>query len=406
MKQLFEAERIGAHCYWVGAIDWRLREFHGYETRRGSTYNAYLIEAQGGYILVDTVKEAFTGELLARISSVCDPREVRVVISNHSEMDHTGALREVLGHLAPDCKVMASRNGAKALAMHQLLDREVEVVKDGARVSVLGVELLFLETPMIHWPDSMFTYFVQDKILFSNDAFGMHLASTERWNDEYCAATCLEEARRYYANIITPYSGVVDKFLAKFLSLSLELEVVAPDHGLCWRGEGIAQILSHYQCWADPQKRRQHKLVVLFDTMWHSTQLMAEHIAQGARSQGVRCVVLPLQEVNRTQVAYELLEAGALALGSPTLNGGMLPTVADALCYAQGLKFTPLCGFAFGSYGWAQGALKALSEVLNSMGAKSLPSVSCQYIPSDATLEQCRDTGAKIAVTLKEEISL
>ncbi|MGI5830882.1 MAG: FprA family A-type flavoprotein, partial [Bradymonadia bacterium] len=281
MKKLFSAEKMSTHCHWVGVIDWRLRNFHGYLTGRGSTYNAYLVKGEGGYVLIDTVKAGFEDEFMSRIETVCDPREIRVVVSNHAEMDHTGALPQLLNRFSPDCRILASRNGAKAIQAHFSLDREIEVIKSGQTAEILGKEFVFLETPMIHWPDSMLTYFVEDKILFSNDAFGMHLASVERWYDEFDSALAYEEALRYYANIITPYSQIVAKFLDKFDSLALDIDAIAPDHGLCWRGEGVEFILGHYKRWASVEKRRSRKVAVVFDTMWESTELMARHIAQG-----------------------------------------------------------------------------------------------------------------------------
>ncbi|MCL2325186.1 MAG: FprA family A-type flavoprotein [Proteobacteria bacterium] len=393
------AVKMGEATYWVGAIDWTLRNFHGYETRRGTTYNAYLLKGDTGYILVDTVKRGFERELLARVSSVCNPGEIRAIISNHAEMDHTGGLIEVLRHVSGDCVVYASEMGVRALRAQFGDAVEARAVADGSTLSIDGRSLMFLETRMLHWPDSMFCYDALDRFLFTNDAFGMHYASLERWYDACDPAILEEESRKYYANILTPYSAIVAKLCRKYRELNLDVACVAPDHGVAWRGAGILHIIERYEAWSNKTKPA-HRAVVAYDTMWHSTEIMARAVSEGIRDGGVDCEVMPLGKVHRSDVAQALLTADMLVVGSPTLNQGMLPGVADVLCYLRGLKFPLRLGAAFGSYGWMAYGTKAVHGELAAMCEETMPPLDVNYVPSSRDEEACRSFGESLALRL------
>ena len=261
-----QAIKLNDRVYWVGAIDWGMKEFHGYETQ-GSTYNAYLIIADK-ITLIDTVKTGFTDELLARISSVIEPSRIDYIVSNHTEMDHTGGLPKIIEAAKPE-KLFASKEGAKAIPEHFNLSMPVTAVEDGETLS-LGdkATLNFIHSRMIHWPDSMLTYLVEDGILFSQDAFGMHLASSERFDDQIDLCVLDYEAAKYYANIINPFSNLVAKLMEKLVGASLNLEMIAPDHGPVWR-KHIDRAIMHYGRWSNPQPTL--KVVIAYDTMWHST---------------------------------------------------------------------------------------------------------------------------------------
>ncbi len=270
MADAYRAVPITERVYWVGAVDWTLRDFHGYTTRRGSSYNAYLILADR-VTLVDTVKKPFKEELLSRVASVIDPRKVEVVVSNHSEMDHSGCLAEVIEEVRPR-EVYASPMGVKTLAaLSPSLSTGITAVADGRSVSLGNMTLSFMETRMLHWPDSMFTYLQEEKLLFSHDAFGMHLASHERFADEIDAAVLEYEAATYFANILLPYAGLMTKLLARVDSAGMSFDVIAPDHGPVWR-RNPEWIVEHYRRWA--QQKRAKKAVVVYGTMWHSTEKM------------------------------------------------------------------------------------------------------------------------------------
>lgn len=396
MRQPFRAVKVSDHVYWVGAIDWGIRDFHGYSTERGSTYNAYLVMADKP-TLVDTVKAPFVDELLARVSSVIDPARIEYVVSNHSEMDHSGALPQVIQAVRPK-KVFASTVGAKVLAEHLDLGLEVEPVKDGERINLGNMDLLTIETRMLHWPDSMFTHLAADRLLFSSDAFGMHLASTERFVDE--VAGWRHQAAKYFANILLPYAALVPKHLEKVQKAGLDIGTIAPDHGPIWRRDP-GEIISLYSRWAEQKPTT--KAVVFYGTMWQSTTAMARAIVEGLVAGGASAKLFPMDSSHRSDVVTELLEAGALLVGSPTLNNNMLPSVADVMTYLKGLKPKNLIGTAFGSYGWSGEAVGQLKEILAEMKVEPVgEGIKVKHVPGAEALERCYDLGLQVAEKLKE----
>ncbi len=398
MSEPFRAVKLTDRVHWVGAIDWAVRDFHGYSTNRGTTYNAYLVLADK-ITLIDTVKAPFKDELLSRIASVVEPTRIDYVISNHSEMDHSGCLPYVLEAVKPE-RVFASTIGVKTLSDHFGMGREIVALKDGESLSLGDLSLVFVETRMLHWPDSMFTYLPDEKLLFSQDGFGMHLASSQRFADEVEEPVLEWEAAKYYANILLPFSPLVIKLLDRVTKLGLAIDTIAPDHGPVWR-EDTERILGWYSSWA-LQKRR-NKAVVTYDTMWQSTARMAQAIGEGLSAGGTETRLLPLRMSHRSEIAAELLDAGALVVGSPTLNNSIFPTVADLLTYLKGLKPKNLIGAAFGSYGWSGEALKQLNEVLASMGVSLVDEgLRVKYVPDPAALGDCYSLGFRVSENLKE----
>ncbi|MBU1671706.1 MAG: flavodoxin domain-containing protein [Actinobacteria bacterium] len=399
MAEKFEAVRVSEHVHWVGAIDWDIRDFHGYSTMRGSTYNAYLVEGED-YVLIDTVKAPFREELMSRIASVTDPGDIRYIISNHSEMDHSGSLPRVIADVQPE-KVYASPLGVKDLEGHYHMDG-VDEVKDGQSLNLGGLEFSFIETRMIHWPDSMMTYLPADRLLFSQDGFGMHLATEERFSDEVDRAVMVEEGTKYFANILTPYAPVIQKLLARVEEMALPLDLVCPDHGPIWRGpDEFAWIVGKYHEWCAQEPTM--KAVVTYDTMWGSTERMARAIEEGLRESGASPVVLRLRATHRSDVVMEVLGAGALLVGSPTINNTLFPTVADLLTYMKGLKFRNLVGAAFGSFGWSGEGAREVAGYLEQMKIEQVDEpLNLKFVPDDEMLEQCRALGRKVASRLKE----
>ncbi len=394
----FKAVQVSPHVYWVGAVDWDVRDFHGYLTRRGTSYNAYLVMGEK-ITLVDTVKAPFREEMLARVASVVDSKDVSYVISNHAEMDHSGSLPGIIEAVQPE-RVFASLRGVKALDAHFHMDREITPVKDGETLSLGDLNLTFVETPMIHWPDSMWTYLAEDELVFSNDAFGMHLASAERFADELDVNIMEEEVTRYYANILTLHAPLIEKLVARYQELNLAVKAIAPDHGPIWRKD-LDTIIGWYVKWTQQVPTR--NAVVVYDTMWHSTAAMARAVGEGLTAGGASPTLMSLKSCHRSDVATEVLRAGALVVGSPTINNQMFPTVADVLTYLKGLKFKDLVGGAFGSYGWSGESVKHIEAIFEEMKIE-LPaeSVKIRYVPDEAALAQCRALGESIAKRVVE----
>ncbi len=399
---MFKAIEVSDSIYWVGVRDWSLRNFHGYSTHQGSTYNAYLVLGEKK-ILVDTCKKQFKNELLSRISSVIDPREIDYIVSNHSEMDHSGALTEVVELVKPE-RVFASPMGVKNLKDQLHWNVPVTAVKDGEELSLGNIKVQFIETRMLHWPDSMFTWLPDQKVLFSQDAFAMHLACSELFADQVDPGLVWRETATYYANILLPYSNLVLKLLEKVKGLGIEPKVVATDHGPIWRRpEDISEVFSLYQRWARQEPTT--KAVVVYDTMWGSTDLMARTICEGLVKGGCPVKLMPLAGFSRSDVITEVLEAGALIAGSPTLNNNLLPSMSDVLTYVKGLKPQNLIGAAFGSYGWSGESVKQVREFLEATKVEMLDEIKVKYVPDKEVLNQCFELGLKVAARLKGDLS-
>ena len=404
MTDSLRAVKITEHVYWVGAIDWDVRNFHGYLTSRGSTYNAYLI--MGDKItLVDTVKKEFYDEMMLRISSVVDPEKIDYIISNHSEMDHSGCLPKAIKKIKPE-KVYASLMGQRALVNHFQFDpKMITVVGDGDTIDMGGRNISFVETRMCHWPDSMVSYLHEDKLLFSQDAFGMHLASFERFADEIDREILYYEGAKYFANILMHLSGVIEKTLDKVGGLGLEFDMIAPDHGPIWRTpEDIQYVLNNYVKWA--AQKPTDKAIVLYDTMWESTEKMARAIGDGLNAKGMKAKLMKASTCHRSDVIAELLDAGALVVGSPTINNNIFPSLGDMMVYIKGLKPRNLIGAAFGSFGWSGEAPRHLHSMMEDMGINMVAGPQrINYVPDDADLAECADLGERVALAMKAALA-
>ncbi len=387
--------------YWVGAVDWNIRDFHGYSTQKGSSYNAYLIMDER-IALFDTVKKGFKSDLLHNLRRLIDPEKIDYIIVNHVEMDHTGALPEIVDIIKP-IKIFCSSNGKKALIEHfHREDWPYEVVKNGQEIDLGKRTVTFIETKMLHWPDSMFSYIKEDKLLFSSDAFGQHWATCERFEDEVDEPELFRHGAKYYANILLPFSALVQKLLKSVQEMGLEIDMIAPDHGLIWRSSP-EKIITAYDKWSRQECSR--KALVIYDTMWKSTEMLAKAIADGLLQEGISMMLLDLRENHRSDVVAEALDAKGLIFGSATLNNSMLPVMADMLCYLSGLRPENRIGGAFGSYGWSGEAVKEISKTLEGMKMSLLePGLRVKYVPGHEDLRKGVELGRKIGQAIKADI--
>ena len=399
----FQAVKVTDKVWWVGAIDWHLREFHGYRTSRGSTYNAFLVMDEK-ITLIDTVKAPFFSEMRERIASVIDPEKIDYIVSNHAEMDHSGALAMAMKEFKAE-KLFCSMQGERALRAHFHDDLpEMQIVKTGDSINLGKNDLAFVETRMLHWPDSMVTYLTGEKVLFSQDAFGMHLAGSARFADEYSKDVLYEEARKYFANILLLQAGRIIDLLDNLPGLNLDIDIVAPDHGPIWRGGDHAYILQLYRDFAEqkPEKRA----VVLFDTMWHSTEAMAAAVAEGLIEAGLPTEVLSLHSCDRSEAMTRIMSSGVVAIGTPTINNNMYPSLGDLLTYMRGLKPQIAVGGAFGSFGWSGEGSKQVAAALTDMNIEQPQApLAVKYVPDAAALESCRNWGKSLAEALAEKLN-
>lgn len=395
---MMKAVQISDHVYWVGAIDWNIRDFHGYSTKRGTTYNAYLITGQTP-TLIDTVKKEFYGEMMQRIQSIIDPKQIKYIISNHAELDHAGSLPQAVADLQPEA-VYVSAMGLKNLTAQFHQNFNFKTVKTGDKIDLGSDTLSFVEARMLHWPDSMLSYLEKENVLFTNDVFGMHYATSRLFDDENDERLWLLEAEKYYANIVLPYSDIVLRFLNQVEQMGLQPRLIAPDHGFVWRKDP-AKIIALYKKWAT--QTPENKAVIVYDTMWGSTEKMAMQIADGLRANGTTVNVLSMHKCDRSEVALALLHAGALLVGSPVLNSQIFPSLADVLCYLKGLKKKHLIGAAFGSYGWNGAPIDELSNTLETMQVKPVAgALKACFVPDEQINTACWNLGAQISRELQQ----
>lgn len=381
--------------YWVGVADWSLRSFHGHElsTHRGSSYNAYLI-VDDKTVLVDTVWSPFKEQLLQNIREVLDPSKIDLVVANHSEIDHSGALDLVMEH-APRAELVVSKRGLESVKGHFHREWPFRPVATGERINIGRSDLLFVEAPMLHWPDSMFTYLTGQNILMPNDAFGQHYATAFRYNDEVDQKELFEEALKYYVNILTPYSPQVSRKIDELIAMNLPVEMIAPSHGVIWRTDPL-QIVHRYKAWS--AQTPEPRAAILFDTMWDATRRLAEAIGEGLADKGVDHKVLHMATIDRNDALVEVFRSRTLAIGSSTLNNGVLPTITPLLEDLRGLKFKNKVGVAFGSYGWSGDSVKVIEQHFERCKVPVVhEAITCKWQPSPEDLDRARAAGRKLA---------
>jgi len=389
--------------YWVGVVDWALRHFHGHEltTPRGSSYNAYLIMDKKT-VLVDTVWGPFANQLIENIREIVDPAKIDIVVANHSESDHSGALPVVMRH-APNAEVVVSKQGMTSIPGHYHESWKFRQVTTGDRINIGSSDLVFIEAPMLHWPDSMFTYLTGRNILMPNDAFGHHYATAFHFNDEVNQEELFEEALRYYVNILTPFSDRVIKKIDELLALKLPVDMIAPSHGIIWRKDPL-QIALKYKEWA--AQKPEPRAAILYDTMWDGTRRMAEAIGDGLADAGVDYKILNLAASDRNDVLVEVFKARTILVGSSTINNGVLPTIMPVLTDIKGLKFKNKIGAAFGIYGWSGEAVKIIEGYLGEAGIPIVrEGIRFKWQPKPEELDECRSFGREIAEATKRPIT-
>ncbi|MCP4581062.1 MAG: FprA family A-type flavoprotein [candidate division Zixibacteria bacterium] len=382
---------------WVGYVDWTIRDFHSYNAQRGVTYNSYLIQDEQS-ALIDAVKGQFADELLKNISVLSELSNIKYIVCNHAEPDHSGALPVVMESM-PDATLVCNKKCQATLSQHfDTSNWKFHLVATGDTLSIGKRTLQFIDTPMVHWPESMFTYIPEEKLLFSMDAFGQHYATSRRFSDEVPLCTVIEEAKTYYANIIMPFSRQVEKTLDRIAGI--DIDMIAPSHGVIWR-ENMSDIINLYRKWATNCFKP--KVLVIYDTMWESTAKMAAAIHEGTSLPGVESKLIHIRHSDLTKIATEVMDASCIAFGSSTLNGGMMPMAGAVLTYLKGLRPANKLCFSFGSYGWGKGGPEAIDEYFKSMKWDILnESITSRYKPTSELLDDCRTAGKALGERAKQ----
>jgi anaerobic nitric oxide reductase flavorubredoxin len=391
-------KHIKSNVFWVGKVDWELETFHGEEltTHHGSTYNSYLIQEEKT-VLIDTVWKPFASEFVNNLASEIDLKQIDYIVANHGEIDHSGALPELM-RLIPDTPIYCTANAVKSLKGMYHEDWNFNVVKTGDKLDIgNGKELVFVEMPMLHWPDSMAAYLTGDNILFSNDAFGQHYATEMLYNDLVDQCDLFQEAMKYYANILTPFSAVLKRKLQEIASLGLPIEIIATSHGVIWRDNPL-QIVEKYAEWADNYQENQ--ITIVYDTMWNGTRTLAENIARGIQlaDPEVTVKVFNLPKSDQNDVITEVFKSKTVVVGSPTINNGILHTVAGFAHLMKEMKFKNKKAAAFGCYGWRGESVKILNQLLQDAGFELIDEgYRTQWNPDQDKQQEAVEFGKKIA---------
>jgi len=396
------AKKITDRVTWVGKIDWELKRFHGdeYSTNRGSSYNSYIVRGTEKTVLIDTVWLPYDKEFVARLKEEVDLKKIDAIVMNHNEIDHSGALPALLREI-PDTPIYCTKKGEAILRGYYHEDWNFINVKTGDKLSLGDIELTFIEAPMLHWPDTMFTYMSGDEILFSNDGFGQHYASESLYNDNVDEGELMYEALKYYVNILNPFSMMVTRKVNEILSMNLPLKMICPSHGVIWR-ENPRQIVEKYLAWANSYQEDQ--ITIVYDTMWNSTRTMAEQIAAGIYDED-KAVTVKLMNVakdDKNDIMTEIFRSKAILVGSPTINNGYSYAIAGILEMARGLKFKKKKAAAFGSYGWGGEAVKKINPLLEEAGFElANEGIRAQWVPDQNAIEECRQFGKEFAKSLQ-----
>ena len=392
--------KILPDIYWVGTIDRNIRSFHGhtYHTKRGTTYNAYLLVDEK-VALVDTVHNPFSRELIENIRDIIPPEKIDYIIANHVEKDHSGSIPELLKH-CPKAKLFGTARCKDGLEKHYYGKWPFNIVKTGDKLKLGKKTLTFVEAPMLHWPDSMFTYVIEDALLLPNDAFGQHFATSERFDDEVDECALMDEARKYYANILWPFSSLVVKKIEELTNLNIPIKMIAPSHGVIWRKDPM-KIINAYLSWGKNETKK--KVVCVYETMWGATEKMAQKIINGVNDQGLSAKLFDITQESHTEIINEMLDSKGFIIGSATHNNGMLSNVAGFLDFLKGLRPKNRIAAAFGSYGWADGATGSIEKMLKETNLTVIqPALGIKYEPSKSELERSYQFGKDFALKVKQ----
>lgn len=386
--------------HWVGALEWSKEFFHGYEfsMRNGTSYNSYLIDDEKK-VLIDLVRVNHAEEFLNKIDKIVPVEELDYLIINHAEHDHASALNALLLR-NPDIKIFCSRGGKISISRQFPQAKNLEIVKTGDTLSIGSRTIKFFEAPMLHWPDSMFAYCVEDKVLFTTDAFGQHFASHKRFEEDVDKRSLWSETTKYFANILTPYSPQIIRKIEELLSLNWDIDIIAPAHGVCWKKD-VEKIINQYLSWA--KGVQEEAAIIIYDTMWGGTEKMARAISEGIAETGVGCKLYSAGISDLSDVMTEVLTAKAVVLGSPTLNNSITPTMSPFLEELHGLRFKGKIGTAFGTYGWSGECVKKLEEGLQKAHVELIQEgVKFQFNALPEDLLKCEQFGRELGEKIKK----
>ncbi len=391
------SKKINDKVTWVGKKDWELKKFHGDEftTVNGSSYNSYLIRDEKT-VLIDTAWLPYDKEFVKNLKDEIDLTKIDAIIALHGEIDHSGALVELMREMPENTPIYCTANGVKSIKGQYHKDWNFQVVKTGDKLEIGESTLTFIEAPMLHWPDTMFAYMDKENILFSSDGFGQHLASEFLYADEIDQDLLYNEALKYYANILAPFGMIAIKKINDILAMNLPINMICPSHGLIWRKDPT-QIVTKYLEWANNYQENQ--ITIIYDTMWQDTRKMAEAIARGIQNKdkNVTVKLLNTAKNDKTDVLTEVFKSKMILVGSPTVNNGYLHSIAGILEMIKGMKLKNKKAAAFGSYGWSGEAVKQITDYLNTSGFEVVnDGYRCMWTPDESVEKELENFGENL----------
>lgn len=394
--------KVSNKVKWIGKIDFELRKFHGDQisTTSGSSYNSYLIEDEKT-LLVDLVYTPYSKEFITNLQKEIDINKIDYIVVNHSEPDHSGALPYLM-ELLPEKEIICTSSGAKAIQGQYHKTWNFKIVKNGERLNIGSQELIFIEAPMMHWPDTMMCYLTQDKVLFSNDVFGQHFANQAMFDDLSDECDLYFEAEKYYANIIFPFSKKAAKKLAELTSMNLQIEKICPAHGIIWR-KNVDKILGLYQQWVNAYQEDQ--ITIIYGSMYGNTKKLAESIGEGIQAVAPETVVkiLNSSKTDGSDIITNVFKSKGIVVGSSAINNGILNTVAGLLQEICNLAAENKKAAVFGSYGWSGKPIDGIAEQLKNGGFEVYSDVlKSQWSPDESTLESAKIFGKNFMNFIKQ----
>ena len=399
-----KAVKIREDVFWVGVLDPELVVFDiVIPTEHGTTYNAYLVKGKEKIALIDTVKEPFKDDYLNLIGTIVDPKKIDYIVINHTEPDHSGALPYLIDFL-PNITPVYSKT-AKTF-VNSILHKEFNpiVVGDGDKLDLGGKTLSFVSAPFLHWPDTMFTYLEEEKILFPCDAFGAHYCSEQRFNDEIAEQKVVHDAFEYYYKcILRPFKDHIARAMDKIADL--DIDIIAPSHGPILRSNA-SDYIEHYKNWAYKTKNSsvKKKISIIYVSSYGNTSKMAKCIARGAAIPGVEISLYNVTEVSMDEIVDEVEISDGIMIGTPTLNAKTPEPIFDILSKLVTLNVKGKAAAVFGCYGWSGEAIQMTEDILKSFRFKIVAgSCKLKMVPTEEELKQCEEFGRAYAKKLLGE---
>jgi len=392
--QKYHIPRIGDNIFYLGSKDPNIRRFDALvHLPQGTSYNSYLVRGDNKRALIDTVAPGFHKELLSKLSQLIKMDELDYLIMNHAEADHASAIWPVL-EKTPAILVTSKKGAGMAERFYNVPPDRIKAVENDEEIDLGGKKLRFVDAPWLHWPETMFTYIPEDKILFSGDFFGGHISHGIYDSD---VDEAISAAKSYFAEIMLPYRSFGKKGLEKIAGM--DISMIAPTHGPVYKN--VDTILEQYGIWCGGNTLE--KAVVAYTTIWGGSEAMANNIAESLRSKGIAVRMYNMGNTEFTEISPELIDSRGLVLVTPTILGNMHPLATLFMNIAKLFKASFKFGAVITSYGWAKAATKHALEAMEAAKIEVVGSVDVNGPALEEDLKAIQELGEKLAAKIKND---